>query len=298
MIETKELASINDSSNMSQGRGITRMYNGHRIGVGNSRFVNNEISSDVTKSSTNKAEGPIDSDRYSYLMREHKTTIYNTTDSGRNNNIDINSDSTTSYVVVDRKLTGAILFEDAIRNNAKSAISKIKNMGIKVVMLTGDNEKIASKIASELDIDDYYSNLLPHEKVLRIEEILDKKSSQIRKEKTVLMVGDGINDAPALAKADVGIAMGKTGTDVAIETADVVLMTDDLSKIPYLVKTSKHSIFAIQQNFFGTFYLLMVLGLYLAATGHLNPLLAALVHVTSELVFIANSARLVLDYKL
>ncbi|CAN5439659.1 heavy metal translocating P-type ATPase [soil metagenome] len=293
VINSKELSQINNSSTV-EGRGITRMYNRQRISIGNNRFVYNEASSDADKPITDKAGISIDSDGYRHLIKELRSIPYNTIENNEHGNINLASDSTTSFVIVDRKIIGAILFEDAIRKDAKSTMSQIKNMGIKTIMLTGDNEKIASKVAGKLGIDEYYSNLLPDEKVTRIEEILKKKNSQMRKEKTVLMVGDGINDAPALARADVGIAMGKTGTDVAIETADVVLMTDDLSTIPYLIKSSRHSIFAIQQNFFGTLFI-DGLGFILAATGHLNPLLAALVHIVSELVFMGNSARLAFD---
>ncbi len=134
-----------------------------------------------------------------------------------------------------RLLVGAVFFEDSLRDDAKEAISEIKKMKIKAVMLTGDNEKIAKRIAEEVGIDEYHAELLPQDKVTKIEEIVKKYGSK----KMVVMVGDGINDAPALAKSHVGIAMGKTGTDVAIETADVVLMTEDLTKIPYLIKNSR-----------------------------------------------------------
>ena len=137
--------------------------------------------------------------------------------------------------------------------------------------------------------------MLPEDKVSIIEEIVrkQKKEGERQKKQAVVMVGDGINDAPALAKADVGIAMGG-GTDVAIETADVVLMTEDLTKIPYLLKTSRQSLFAIKQNFFGTLFV-DGLGFILAFVGLINPLLAAIIHVSSELVFMVNSSRLVID---
>ena len=165
-------------------------------------------------------------------------------------------------------------------------------MKIKVVMLTGDNEKIAKRIAEEVGIDEYHAALLPEDKVSKIEEIVRKNGSQ----KMVVMVGDGINDAPSLAKAHVGIAMG-SGTDVAIETADVVLMTNDLMKIPYLIKNSRQSISAIRKNFFGTLGV-DGFGILLAFTGHINPLLAVIIHVSSEIVFMLNSARLIIDKRL
>ena len=177
----------------------------------------------------------------------------------------------------------------------KEAITKIKAMNIHVVMLTGDNGRTASKIANEAGIEEYHADLLPEDKVSIIEEIVrkQKKEGERQKKQAVIMVGDGINYAPALAKADVGIAMG-SGTDIAIETADVVLMTEDLTKIPYLLKTSRQSLFAIKQNFFGTLFV-DGLGFILAFVGLINPLLAALIHVSSELVFMTNSARLIID---
>ena len=166
-------------------------------------------------------------------------------------------------------------------------------MDINLVMLTGDNENVTKRIAEYAGIDKFYANLLPQDKVAKIEEIVDRQKKE-RKGKIVIMVGDGINDAPALAKADVGIAMGKTGTDVAIEIADIVLMAEDLTKIPYLLRASRQSLSAIQQNFFGTLFV-DGLGFILAFMGIINPLLAAMIHIGSELIFIANAARLIVD---
>jgi P-type E1-E2 ATPase len=173
-------------------------------------------------------------------------------------------------------------------------------MGIRIVMLMGDNEKTAKQIANKAGITEYYANLLPQDKVLRIEEIVKERRQEqqhhhkSKKRNTVVMVGDGINAAPALAKADLDIAMGKTGTDVAVETADIVLMTEDLKKIPYLIRASRQSILAIQETFFETLSVDGI-GFILAATGHLNSLMAAFIHIVSEFVFMINSARLVID---
>jgi P-type E1-E2 ATPase len=204
--------------------------------------------------------------------------------------------STTAYVSLDRQIIGAVLLEDKLRQETKNAIARIKAMSIHVVMLTGDNERTANKIANKAGIEEYHADLLPEDKVSIIEEIVRKqrKGERKKKQEAVIMVGDGINDAPALAKADVGIAMGRSGTDVAIETADVVLMTEDLTKIPYLLKTSRQSLFAIKQNFFGTLFV-DGLGFILAFVGLINPLLAAIIHVSSELVFMTNSSRLMID---
>jgi cation transport ATPase len=168
---------------------------------------------------------------------------------------------------------------------AKAIVAKAQGKQIEVKV---DNSTDQSRIINSDD------DLLPEDKVSIIEEIVRKqKKGATKMRQAVIMVGDGINDAPALAKADVGIAMG-SGTDIAIETADIVLMTEDLTKMPYLLKTSRQSLFAIKQNFFGTLFV-DGLGFILAFLGLINPLLAAIIHVSSELVFMTNSARLIID---
>ncbi|MDE1861636.1 MAG: cation-translocating P-type ATPase [Thaumarchaeota archaeon] len=271
------------------GRGIVCTYDGIRIGVGNLEFAKCEVSGAI---SVDEISGMLKGKResFKFLVNEHKDISGETLQIVRGDEVDLFDHAlTTIYVTIDRKLAGAIFFEDSLRPDAKKAVSKLRSMKIRVVMLTGDNRKIAKRIADDLGINEYDSELLPDQKVQRIEEIVRKSGNASK----VVMVGDGINDAPALAKADVGIAMGKTGTDVAIETADVVLMTEDLMKIPYLIKNSKNAISVVRQNFFGTLSVDGI-GFLLAFTGHINPLLAALIHVSSELVFMVNSARLIM----
>ncbi|GBE19471.1 putative cadmium-transporting ATPase [archaeon BMS3Abin17] len=140
-----------------------------------------------------------------------------------------------------RKIIGIISLSDKIRPASEQTIKDLKEKGIKTIMLTGDNESAAKAIAKRIKIDEYYAELLPEDKVKVIDELL-------KKHEHVVMVGDGVNDAPALAKAHVGIAMGAMGSDVAIETADVALMQDDLSKISYLIDLSKKTVSVVKQN--------------------------------------------------
>lgn len=152
---------------------------------------------------------------------------------------------TVVYIAVNKVYRGYIVISDEIKDDSVEAIRKLKNIGIKdVVMLTGDNEKVANNIANELSVDKVYSNLLPNEKVEKLEYIYSGKSE---KEK-VIFVGDGINDAPVLARADVGIAMGGLGSDAAIEAADVVLMTDEPSKIATAIDIAKRTNKIVWQN--------------------------------------------------
>ena len=130
---------------------------------------------------------------------------------------------------------------DKIRDNAAEVIKDLKGQGVKTIMLTGDNKMAANKVANEIGLDYVYSDLLPEDKLNILDTIRNKFGD-------VAMVGDGINDAPALARANIGIAMGAAGSDVAIETADVALMQDDISKLPYLFSLSQKTMNIIKQN--------------------------------------------------
>lgn len=271
------------------GRGIIGLSRGTRIGVGNSEFAQAEAPEQQVHEMLRG-----ESSSFKFLVNEYSDDSGRSLQIVRDQYIDlVDFALTTLFVTVDRKLVGAVFLEDSLRPDAIKAVSELKAMNLKVVMLTGDNEKVAKRIAAEVGIGEYGAGMLPDDKVARIEEIVTKSSGG----KTVVMVGDGINDAPALAKAHVGIAMGRTGTDVAAETADVVLMSEDLMRIPYAIKKSRESIFVVKQNFFGTLSVDGI-GFVLAFTGHISPLLAAIIHVSSELVFMVNSARLIMDKKL
>jgi Cd2+/Zn2+-exporting ATPase len=148
---------------------------------------------------------------------------------------------TSLYVADESMVIGAIAFADRMRANAPDVIRDLRKLRIRTEMLTGDNHEVASKLAGETGVDDFFAGLLPEDKVRAIEKL---KGGSGR----VAMVGDGVNDAPALAIADIGIAMGHAGTDVAIETSDILLMHDDLSKIDYLVHLSRKTMRIVKQN--------------------------------------------------
>jgi Cd2+/Zn2+-exporting ATPase/Cu+-exporting ATPase len=190
-----------------------------------------------------------------------------------------------STVLVARggRFLGALEVADVVRPEAAAAIAEIRRMGMRTVLLTGDATSIAQEVGSRLGVDEILAELMPEQKLEKVRELQ-------RAGKRVAMVGDGINDAPALAQADVGIAMG-SGTDVARESADVVLLGNDLLKLVEALRIARRCRGIIWQNFAGT---LVVdgLGIALAGFGFLNPLLAAFIHVSSELLFILNSTRL------
>jgi len=152
-----------------------------------------------------------------------------------------NEGKTVVLVGTTNQLIGAIAMRDKIRRESFVLIRELKRRNIKTVMLTGDNYGVAEAIAKELEIDEFYANLLPEDKSKKIDQLLKKYEH-------VAMVGDGVNDAPALAKASVGIAMGAIGSDIAIETADIALMRDDLSKVNYLIDLSNKTMSVVNQN--------------------------------------------------
>lgn len=189
------------------------------------------------------------------------------------------------YVARSGKLVGWIGFKDKIRPEAAAAIRELKGIGVKrCSMVTGDRASVAEKIAAQLNIDDVRSDCLPQGKVAYVEEV--KRSS------VVAVVGDGVNDAPALAVGDLGIAMGAIGSDIAINSASVALMTNDLRRIPLLVTLARKSSSVTNQNLI--FGLLFVAGgIVLSVFGWMSPIAAAVFHTLSTLIVIFNSARLV-----
>ncbi len=191
---------------------------------------------------------------------------------------------TSLLIILDRRLLGIISIADTLREGAKEAIDKIRKQGVSEIwMLTGDSVLVADRIGRELGIR-YEAKLLPEEKVLRVKEW--KKQGQV-----VAMVGDGVNDAPALAAADIGIAMGAVGTDVAIETADIALMTDDLEKIPTVIRLSRKALRVIKENLIFALVFNTVL-VILSAQGWVTMILGAVMHQASSLLVIFSSMRL------
>ena len=241
-----------------KGKGVTGIYKDNKILVGNEKLIEeNDI-------------------KISQQVKNHKGKL-----EGQGKSVVI--------VAKNSKLLGIIAIADPIRKEAAETIKKLKKLGIKkVFMLTGDNEKVARHISNKLNLDEYEAELLPDQKLERIEK------HQQNGEK-IAMVGDGINDAPSLATANIGIAMGAAGTDVAIDTADITLMADKLDKLPFAIGLSKATTRNIKQNI--TFAILVVLGLLAGVLGQRIFMASGmLIHVLSVILVIINAMRL-LNYK-
>lgn len=191
------------------------------------------------------------------------------------------------HVAIDGVYAGHIHISDVEKPDSAKAITDLKTLGVRrIVMLTGDREQTAARVASDLGIDEYRAELLPADKVANVESLLKAKPS----EKSLLFVGDGINDAPVLARADVGIAMGAMGSDAAIEAADVVLMDDKPSKIAKAIKISRHTISIAKQNIVIAIVIKLAI-LVLAAFGLAPMWLAVFGDTGVLLICIANSTR-------
>jgi Cu+-exporting ATPase len=244
LLETASFKSIT-------GKGIISTLNGNTIVVGNKKLMQDySIANDRLTKKTDE------------LLSKGKTLV---------------------YVGIDKILKGVIAIDDPVKNSSKEAIRELKEMGIKTVMITGDNKKTAEIIADNVEVDSFEAEVMPDEKAKAV-------SKYQKGNETVAMVGDGINDAPALAQSDVGIAIG-SGTDIAIETGSIVLISGDLKGVVSAIKLSKQTIKTIKQNLFWAF-IYNSLGIPLAALGILNPMFAALAMSLSSVSVISNSLRL------
>ena len=188
------------------------------------------------------------------------------------------------YLASDGEAVGLIALSDTLRENAPETVARIKRGGITPVLMTGDNENSAGHIAKAVGIDELYANCMPEDKLKIIDDYADKGEK-------FCMIGDGINDAPALKKAFAGIAMGGVGSDIAVDAADIALINDDIKEIPHLLRLSKRMMTTIKLNL--TFSMaLNFAAIVLAITGVLNPVVGALVHNAGSVLVILNSATL------
>ena len=241
------------------GYGIRAIFEGKEVQIGNRKLMENR-----------KINVEISQKDYDILSNEGKTPM---------------------YISIDNELVGLVAVADVIKETSKEAIEKLKKMGIKTVMLTGDNEKTAKFIAKQVGIDDVISEVLPYQKSQKVKELQEK-------DEFVAMVGDGINDSPALAQANVGIAIGN-GTDVAIESADIVLIRNDLRDVAGSIALSKATITNIKENLFWAFFY-NVLGIPFAAGifyaffngPKLDPMIAAFAMSFSSVSVLGNALRL------
>ena len=247
-----------NNTRIIKGKGIIGYYDGLKVYVGNMDLMNeNDI-------------------KISSLVSEHVDKKQN-------------EGKTVILVAHESTICGVITISDELREDAKKSIQMIKNLGIKNIwLLTGDNEVVAANIANELNIPDYLGKMLPQDKIAHIKKL------QTQGEK-VVMIGDGINDAPALVAADTGIAMGKAGTDIAIESADIALMKDDLLKIPEIIQLGRKTVDIIKQNItFALTYNVFIISL--ASVGAIHMIHGAIFHQISSLFVILNAMR-ILAYK-
>jgi len=197
-------------------------------------------------------------------------------------------EGTAVHVVIDHKYVGYIIISDEIKENAKTAIQELKNVGVKKqIMLTGDSREVAKAVSKKLGLEEYFAELLPQQKVEKIEWLIKKKGNN---NDLIAFVGDGINDAPVLMRSDIGVAMGALGSDAAIEAADIVLMTDELSRLHEAVKIAKRTRTIVWQNIG---FALGVKGIFLTigALGLATMWEAVFADVGVALLAILNSTR-------
>lgn len=211
------------------------------------------------------------------LLRENGVALFDAAESGG---------ETPVHVAVDGQLAGVIFIADSVRPGAREALAQLKATGVKrIVMLTGDNRATAQAVAAALGVDDVRADLMPEDKVAAITALQQQGHR-------VAMIGDGINDAPALARADVGIAMGGGGTQAALEAADIALMTDDLTKIVAARAIARRAYRTIQENLFVGVGVVHICGITAALLGWIGPIQAAILHLGPDISVFLNSVKL------
>ena len=192
------------------------------------------------------------------------------------------------HVLVDGVYAGHIVIADTVKADAEQTIRDLHAAGVKrTVMLTGDREEVTAAVAKQLGLDEFHAQLLPGDKVERVEALLAAESGKGK----LAFVGDGINDAPVLTRADVGIAMGGVGSDIAVDAADIALVNDDIRELPHLLALSKRMMRTIKSNLAFSMTLNFI-AIALAITGILNPVVGALVHNAGSVLVIVNSSLL------
>lgn len=196
----------------------------------------------------------------------------------------INRGCTMIYISLDSLFIGYVVLSDTIRSESVGTIKVLKALNVQLVLLTGDNEKAAASIARQLGISEIQANCLPEDKLKYINEYQNRQEA-------VCMIGDGINDAPALKAADVGIAMGGVGSDIAVDAADIALVDDEVKELPHLLALSKRMMTTIKINMSFSMGLNFI-AIILAITGTLDPVIGALVHNAGSVLVITNSALL------
>jgi Cd2+/Zn2+-exporting ATPase len=238
---------------MKQGKGVTGLFQGERFWLGSHRYL--------------EERGQETTDVHEHAQafeREGKTVV---------------------VIGNDRHVCGLLAIADTVRPEAHAAVAALRAAGIEhVVMLTGDNRVTAQAIAAEAGIDEVQSELLPEDKVAAVEQLVERYG-------TVAMVGDGVNDAPAMARSSLGIAMGAAGSDAAIETADIALMTDDLDRLPWLVRHSRRALGVIRQNIVFALAVKLVF-VVLTFTGFATLWGAIAADMGASLLVVANALRL------
>ena len=199
-----------------------------------------------------------------------------------------NDIGTVIYIAIDNKYAGSIIISDKIKDDAYKAVKEFRRNNVKkIVMLTGDREEISKKVSKELKLDKYYAELLPQDKVKKVETLMQEKSIDGK----LVFIGDGINDAPVLALSDIGVAMGGLGSDAAIEAADIVIMTDEPSKLANAIKISKKTMQIVKENIVFAITV-KILVLLLSTLGATTLWCAVFADVGVSVIAIINALRI------